>query len=475
MKLIAACWDTVRGRRLCNFPMLAIWADPGDRERALQLLSERGHLLNYEVQLRRKDGSFFPALVNITLSKNESQDQQVVEGTVLDITEIRQLQQQLLHAQKMEGIGRLAGGVAHDFNNLLMIIHSYSELLLNTAMGERQRGYIEQILQASRRATDLTGQLLAFSRKQATMPKVLDLNSVVRDVAKMLPRLLGEDIRVEAALASGLDPCQADPTHLQQIIMNLAVNARDAMPHGGQLTIETANAQLGAGYAANHASVVPGPYVMLAVSDTGTGIDPAIQAHIFEPFFTTKEAGKGTGLGLSTVYGTVKQNGGYLFLYSELGRGSTFKVYLPSVRVKTDVTANKTALPNPAYPMPTRASGTILLVEDEMALRHAISEMLEVQGFLVLAASHGQDAIRTATQFAGDIHLLLTDMVMPGMNGVDLAGRVAALRPDIRILFMSGYPEHSMPQKPIGKVAGHYLQKPFSPQALWTKVGEILQ
>jgi PAS domain S-box-containing protein len=387
-----------------------------------------------------------------------------------DITEQRALEQQLRQSQKMEAVGRLAGGIAHDFNNLLMVISGYCEFLLQKLGPDPSlRGFAQEIANAADRATALTRQLLAFSRKQVLTPKVLDLNSVVSEHLKMLPRLIGEDIELAALPAEGLGKVKADPGQIEQVVMNLVVNARDAMPGGGKLTIETGNVTLDEAYSRRHPGVTAGDYVMLAISDSGMGMDAETQSHIFEPFFTTKGQ-KGTGLGLSMVYGIVKQSGGYIWVYSEVGHGTTFKVYLPRVADAQE----RPALP-PAPAQLTPGHETILLVEDEPQLRDLTRQFLERQGYKVLVAENGAVAIEAAQRHSGSLDLLLTDIIMPVMNGRELAQRMAALRPKTRILFMSGYTENAVWRNGMIENSTNFLQKPFTLDALTRKVREVLE
>jgi PAS domain S-box-containing protein len=391
-------------------------------------------------------------------------------GTVEDITERRQLEVQLRQAQKMEAVGRLAGGIAHDFNNLLTVILGNGGLLLAGPGkdGPAQRK-IEEIVKAGERAAGLTRQLLAFSRKQVLQPKVLNLNSVVGEMEKMLRPLIGEDIQLTTFLEKEPGQAKADPGQIEQVILNLAVNARDAMPNGGKLTLETANVDLSEAYAAEHPGAHAGRYVMLAVSDTGAGMDAQTQSHIFEPFFTTKGPGRGTGLGLATVYGVVKQSDGYISVYSELGHGTTFKVYLPRV----DEEEESAPAPASAASMP-RGGETILLVEDEDGVRGLARAILEDLGYGVLEAPSPDAALRLIDRHSGPLHLVLTDVVMPGMNGRELVSRVACIRPDARVLYMSGYTDDAIVHHGVLKPGTAFLNKPFSPRDLARKVREVL-
>jgi PAS domain S-box-containing protein len=389
-----------------------------------------------------------------------------------DVTERRALEQQLRQSQKMEAIGRLAGGIAHDFNNLLMVISGYSEFLLDRLGPEPSlRGPAQEVASAAVRATSLTRQLLAFSRKQMLAPKILDLNAVVTENLKMLTRMIGEDIDLVMVPAAGLGAVRADAGQIEQVIMNLAVNARDAMPSGGKLTIETANVSLDEDYARFHAPLSPGDYVMLAISDTGAGMDSETQSRIFEPFFTTKGP-KGTGLGLSTVYGIIKQSGGYIWVYSESGKGTTFKIYLPRIAETVERPAQ---IVTPAESVAAEpGTETILLVEDETNLRYLARQFLEKQGYRVIEAADGAVAMQIAVAHEGVIHLLLTDVIMPGMNGRELAQRISEIRPNVKVLYMSGYTENVIGRDGTLDAGVRLLQKPFTLRDLKSKVRETL-
>ena len=391
-------------------------------------------------------------------------------GVATEITERKQLEQQLLQAQKMEAVGQLAGGVAHDFNNILTAIVGYADLLAAEFGPESQQlEDLEEIRKAARRAAALTRQLLSFSRKQVLEPRIVDVNDVVMNLDKMLRSLISENIELKMQLAEDLDAARVDPNQLEQVIMNLAINARDAMPDGGRLTIETANAELDADYAAKHVSVIPGAYVMLAVTDTGCGMSEEIKARIFEPFFTTKPAGRGTGLGLSTVYGIVKQSGGNIWLYSELEKGTTFKVYLPAIdSLPEDI--GKIAPAEPA----ARGAGTVLVVEDDEQLRRLTHRALANEGYVVLEADRGRTALELARRHTGTIDLLLTDIVMPDTNGRKLAETLRTARPGLRVLFMSGYPDGAIVNHGMLGPADAYLSKPFTTEAIARKVREVL-
>jgi PAS domain S-box-containing protein len=423
-----------------------------------------------ELVNKSKDGR----LVNIESSVSPILDEQGdIAGFLAiqrDITERRQLELQLAQSQKMEAVGRLAGGVAHDFNNLLTVISGYAELLLDgTSSGNPTRTSLEEIRKAGERAAALTRQLLAFSRQQVLAPQVLDLNAAIAEMDKMLRRLIGEDIDLVILPGANVGRIKADPGQIEQVIMNMAVNARDAMPEGGKLTIEAANVDLDGSYAQRDTEAAPGRYVMLAVTDNGSGMDQETQARIFEPFFTTKAQGKGTGLGLATVYGIVKQSGGFIWVYSELGQGTTFKIYLP--RVEEIAAAVE---PVRARPAPHRGSETILVVEDEEALRSLIRTVLEANGYTVLAASGGIEALGICKIQSCAIHLVLTDVVMPQMTGRELVKRMASLRPETKVLYMSGYTDNAMVHHGVLDGGTPFLQKPFTPDALARKVREVL-
>jgi two-component system, cell cycle sensor histidine kinase and response regulator CckA len=394
----------------------------------------------------------------------------------LDITEkkrgaatIAKIEEQLRHSQKMEAVGRLAGGVAHDFNNVLSVIMSYSQMLLmDLAPGAPMRGDIEEIAKAAERAAGLTRQLLAFSRQQVMEPKVLDLNELLAGMDKMLKRLLGADIDLVSLQAPKLGRVRADPGNIEQVILNLAVNARDAMPKGGKLTMETANVTLDETYARDHQGAQPGPHVMLAVTDTGSGMDSVTQSRIFEPFFTTKEKGKGTGLGLSMVFGIVKQSGGTVWVYSEVGQGTTFKVYLPRVGGAVETERPATA------PKSLRGRETILLVDDDDQVRVVSRAILQKAGYAVVEARSAAEAIAYAEGHTGTIDLLLTDVVMPQMSGPELAKRLGNARPAMKLLCMSGYTDDSIVRHGVLESHIAYLQKPITPEALALRVRQVL-
>jgi PAS domain S-box-containing protein len=422
---------------------------------------------------KRKDGTTTVVRVSGRSVSNGREGGVVFELFAEDVTERRALEQQLRQAQKMEAVGRLAGGIAHDFNNLLMVISGYTEFLLERLGGAPDlRAPAQEIASAAERASSLTRQLLAFSRKQMLAPKIVSLNDVVTENIKMLTRMIGEDIDLVMVPGTNLWSVRADSGQIEQVVMNLAVNARDAMPSGGKLTIETSNVTLDDSYARVHAPLQPGDYVMVAISDTGAGMDSETQSHIFEPFFTTKGP-KGTGLGLSTVYGIIKQSGGYIWVYSELGRGTTFKIYLPRVASTGQaLTAPvETTIEHRAVEPGTE---TVLLVEDEANLRYLARQYLEKQGYKVIEAADGAVAMQIAVAHEGVIHLLLTDVIMPGMNGRELAQRISEIRPNVKILYMSGYTENVVGHNGMLDAGVRLLQKPFNLRDLKSKVREVL-
>jgi signal transduction histidine kinase/ActR/RegA family two-component response regulator len=400
---------------------------------------------------------------------NEELQRQIAERKRTEEALVRS-EEQLRQAQKLEAVGRLAGGVAHDFNNLLTVILSYSHLLLEEAApGEATRSELQEIQRAGNRAAELTRQLLAFSRQQVLEPRVLDLNRIISGLDKMLRRLIGEDIDLVTHPSSGLGMVQADPGQIEQVIMNLAVNARDAMPGGGKLTIETGNVELGEEYTALRGDLRPGHYAMLAVSDTGCGMSAEVKARIFEPFYTTKEKGKGTGLGLSTVHGIVKQSEGHIEVYSEPGHGTTFKIYLPRVEAAEEMTAV-------AGVTTARLEGTetVLVVEDEMSIRRLIGRSLRARGYRVLEANDGSEAIAHCERRSPRVDLLITDVVMPMMSGPELVQRVTAGCPGLKVLFISGYTDRALIHQGLRHDGSAFLQKPFTPETLARKVRELL-
>ena len=448
------------------------YSNPEDRRAEIQNLKNQKSLMNYEVRLRRKDGSTIWVLENETLIESAGGWPQVVEGTLMEITERKELEEQLRQAQKMEAVGRLAGGVAHDFNNLLTIISGYSQLLMDsTPTDDSLVTCAEEIKKAADRAANLTRQLLAFSRRQVMLPRIMDLNAVVLEMEKMLRRLIGEDIELTTVLAPGLEKVMADSGQIEQVIANLVVNSRDALPRGGKITIETTNVDLDETYARRHASIKPGVYVMLAVTDNGAGMAEDVQRHIFEPFFTTKEQGKGTGLGLATVYGIVKQSGGYIWVYSEVGQGSCFKVYFPAVK-DAPLKASPAA---PAEEPSAAGTETILVVEDEEGVRSFVTGALRSRGYNVLEAQHASEALAVAGRHKGPLHLLLTDVVMPHMSGRELAEYLLQVYSGLRVLYISGYTDDTIVHHGVLAPSTAFLQKPFSGEALARKVRQVLE
>jgi two-component system cell cycle sensor histidine kinase/response regulator CckA len=445
---------------------LNFWERPEDRSKFIEILTNRGSVRDLEVIFLTKTGEQRIGMILAEIIEIDGQT--CVLAIVKDFTDQKGLEKQLRQSQKMEAIGQLSGGIAHDFNNLLSVIIGYSEMIEESLPpNDPLQRKCEQIKKAGQSAASLTRQLLAFSRQQMLEPKILDLNAIVRNVEKMLRRLIGEDIDFSTALEPTLANIKADQGQIEQVIVNLVVNARDAMPQGGRLRIETANVHLDDDYARRHPPQQAGPYVSLTISDTGTGMDAETQAHIFEPFFTTKEVGKGTGLGLSTVYGVVRQSGGHIWVYSELGHGTTFKIYLPLSGQAAHVEISN---PDPAESL--RGTETILLVEDAEPLRELTRGLLIANGYTVLEACHPEQAVEIVRQYNGPIHLLLTDMVMPGMNGRALADKLGFIRPDMRVVFMSGYTgfNHS------GLTNSEFilLPKPFTKDTLLRKLHDVL-
>ncbi len=446
---------------------------PEDLPLALELLGRvvRGELRPAsQFRVRTAKGDYRVGEFSATPQLHEARLVGIL-GIGRDVTERVQLEQQLRQAQKMEAVGRLAGGIAHDFNNILTAITGYADLLLeDLGATDPRRQDADEIHKAADRAAGLTRQLLAFSRQQVLQPTVLEVNKLVSDLEKMLRRLLGEDVELGTRLAPTTGRVKADAGQLEQVIMNLAVNARDAMPNGGKLTLETGNVDLDEAYAADHYPARAGPFVMLAVSDTGIGMSEETQAHMFEPFFTTKEKGKGTGLGLATVYGIIKQSGGFIWVYSEVGHGTTFKLYLPRV----EELAERASQPAQAPARAARGTETVLVVEDEAPVRSVARQVLERHGYTVLEAPSAEAALDIVARYSGTIHLLLTDVVMPGLNGRELANRLAGLRPDAKVIFMSGYTDDAVTRHGVLEPGSAYVQKPFTPDAIARKVREVL-
>ena len=453
------------GTRLADLHTVS---DPANREQIRTFIRSGYRISDSETREHDRDGRSRVFLNNV-IGFLEDGHLVRVWGTQRDVTDQRHLEEQFRQSQKMEAVGQLAGGIAHDFNNLLTAILGNTQLLLrDLPAGDVKRGDVEEIRKASERAASLTRQLLAYSRRQMLQPVVLDLNVVVAEMDKMLRRLIGEHIALATVLAPDLGRVRADPNQIEQVIVNLAVNARDAMTEGGKLTIETANIDLDEPFAQTHLGSLPGPYAMLAVTDSGTGMDGTVRAHLFEPFFTTKEVGKGTGLGLATVYGIVKQSDGYISVYSEPGHGSSFKIYLPRITAPAGPAggAQKTGA--------ERGTETVLVVEDEPAVLTLSRRALEAHGYVVLAASDAAAAMRIVERHGGTIHLLVTDVVMPGLSGRELADRLTSRRPGIRVLYMSGYPGDAVVHHGALPLGSAFLQKPFSADGLARKVRDVL-
>ena len=444
-----------------------MWEDIGVLSLIAAEVQEKGRVRDRDLLLRTKQGETRLAMASFELI--DLGGRPCLLTLVHDVSERRQLENQLRQSQKMEAVGRLAGGVAHDFNNLLAVITGYCDLLLRKLQPESpERSEVEEIRNAADGASSLTRQLLAFSRRQVVELRVLDLNLVVERLEKMLRRITGEDVELVTRFAPDLPSIRADAGQLEQVLMNLVVNSRDAMPTGGRLLIETAAVDLGDDYVREHHGAVPGHYVMLAVTDTGCGMDEQTRAHIFEPFFTTKGVGEGTGLGLATVYGIVKQSNGFIWVYSEVGKGTTFKIYLPQVDEAAE--APSATVSDPAS---LQGSEAILVVEDSPQLRTLIREVLELHGYQVLDAPNGQEALAVAARPGTHVDLLLTDVIMPGMNGRELADQLSARQPGLKVVFASGYTADALTRYGVEQGSG-YLQKPFSPKVLATKVREIL-
>jgi two-component system cell cycle sensor histidine kinase/response regulator CckA len=451
-------------------PLTVLLDPPGEQDRLLACIRQGEPLAARETSCRLADGQ--QRTFQVSLAPARDREGRVLGAAVLvrDWSQTRQLEEQFRQAQKMEVIGRLAGGIAHDFNNLLTVINGYSTVLLAT-LPEHGKPWemVHEISRAGERAAALTRQLLVYCRKQVVQPTILDLRELIGNVQRMLQRLIGED--VELVIVPGSGPClvKADAAQLEQVLMNLAVNARDAMPKGGKLTIAADPLYLNSGYTAKYAEVRPVPYIQLSVSDTGVGMDPATRARIFEPFFTTKEPGKGTGLGLATVYSIVKQSGGHIEVFSEMGKGTRFTIYLPQV-------PGQDHAPQPAAVRPELPDGreTLLLVEDEDGVRSLARYILQRAGYTVLEAANGEEALRVAAHSPWPIDLLVTDVVMPRMGGCDLAGMLQPKHPGMRVLFMSGYTDDAIVRQGILAQDMPFLHKPFTMNALAHKIREVL-
>ena len=452
------------GLHVANF-----YQQPADHEGVARSLAQSERLAPLECEWKRRDGG--PITVRLYGRRGQQPSgAEYFEIFVEDVSESRRLQQQLLEAQKLESLGRLAGGVAHDFNNILGVIIGFSERL-----EEKERPFPEvrscgaEIRKASQNAAGLTRQLLAFSRQQVLAPKALDLNAVIADMEEMLHRILGEDIELTTVSDPELPHVQADESQLQQVLLNLVANARDAMPHGGTVKVDTAHLEVSEDYARQNPPLEPGVYAVLMVTDNGIGMDAETKTHIFEPFFSTKARDRNTGLGLATVSGIVRQSGGHIRVRSELGAGSTFEIYLPQAATAA-AAADATAAASPA-----RGRETILLVEDAETLRMLSRDMLKEHGYRILEAVNADDAVRLAHTYGGNIDLLLTDIIMPGANGVSLADYLVSLRPRMRVLFISGYTDGALARRGIGDATRNLLQKPFTQRALAEKVREVLE
>ncbi len=451
-------------------PKKDVFADPAEYTRLVDEFRRTGRMDGFEVGWKRKDGVAITVRISGRAVAGGDEPADVLEAIAEDITERRVLEDQFRQAQKMEAVGRLAGGIAHDFNNLLMVISGYTEVLLDQlTLGNPLHSKAEAIQQASDRATTLTRQLLAFSRKQLLELKVIDVNAIVADMERLLRPLIGEHIELTTSLAPSVGCTRADAGQLEQVIMNLVVNAKDAMPNGGKISIRTASVTLDDSYRPENIFIKNGPYVMIAVSDNGEGMDRETQARIFEPFFTTKEKGKGTGLGLSTVYGIIKQSGGYVFVQSEPARGTVFTIYFPRVDEPSEAVG--------ATPVSLAAAGgteTVLLVEDEDSVRQLVRETLESRGYRVLEAANGDAALALAANHPDPIHLVITDVVMPGLNGHELVQQLQPARPGLKVLYLSGYAQDAFPSTAAVNSQKTFLQKPFTLQSLSRKVREIL-
>jgi two-component system cell cycle sensor histidine kinase/response regulator CckA len=451
-------------------PLTRLYRTPDERSEFLDQLRKEKKLENIELELRRMDGKPVYVIQNVSGFFDKDNNLIQIKGYLYDITSHKKMEEQFWQAQKMEAVGRLAGGVAHDFNNMLSVISGYSELLTRKLPEDSpMRREVSMIKQASEKAEALTRHLLAFSRRQIMRPINLNLNDLIDELQMMLERLIGEDIRLIMKTGNNIGNVKADPGQIEQALMNMAVNARDAMPDGGTLTIETANVDLTEGVVHKRVTMQPGAYVLLTVSDTGIGMNQETQANIFEPFFTTKEKGKGTGLGLSTVYGVVKQSGGYIWVYSEPGHGTTFKIYLPRVAEQAD------QLPV-AEQAPEKLDGTetVLLVEDDEGVRGVCEAILTEHGYKVIAAQNGEEALKVFNRNRGAIDLLVTDVVMPGISGPELAGQTKPFRNNMRVLYVSGYAEDAIVHHGKLDPGISFLQKPFSPNDLLLKVREVL-
>jgi two-component system, cell cycle sensor histidine kinase and response regulator CckA len=451
-------------------PQKDVFVDPAEYNRLVDEFRRTGRMDGFEVRWKRKDGATITVRISGRAVAGGDEPSDVLEAIAEDITERRVLEDQFRQSQKMEAVGRLAGGIAHDFNNLLMVISGYTEVLLDQlTLAHTLYAKAEAIQQASDRATTLTRQLLAFSRKQLLELKVVEVNAIVEDMERLLRPLIGEHIELTTSLAPNIGCTRADAGQLEQVIMNLVVNAKDAMPNGGKICIRTASVTLDDSYRPENTFIKSGPYVMISVSDNGEGMDRETQARIFEPFFTTKEKGKGTGLGLSTVYGIIKQSGGYIFVQSEPARGTVFTIYFPRIDEPSEALG--------AAPVSIAAAGgseTVLLVEDEDSVRQLVRETLQSRGYRVLEAANGDAALALAAQHSDTIHLVITDVVMPGLSGHELVQKLLPARPGMKVLYLSGYAQDAFSATDATEAQKTFLQKPFTLQSLSRKVREIL-
>jgi PAS domain S-box-containing protein len=450
-------------------PRSQIYADPKDRDNLIDVLRRTGKVKGWETTLKRRNGTLMPVRLTGLLTPAADGKPELFSTYVEDITQQSTLERQVRQVQKLEAVGRLAGGMAHDFNNILVVIKLCTEMMLGQITPDSPFGKpLLQVSNAADRAAALTKQMLAFSRQQMMQPRIINLNSVVSDTAHMLRRVIGEDIELVTDLAPDVENSKLDPDQVTQVVMNLAVNARDAMPEGGTLHIETSSRTLDEAYAREHPPVQPGKYVMMSVSDTGSGIDRSILPRIFDPFFTTKEVGKGTGLGLSIVYGIVKQSGGYIWVYSEPGHGTTFKIYFPATTAALDRPVLRSE-------SESRPSGQlVLIVEDEASIRNNVRDCLEQLGYRVLLAASGDAALKICDDLEGKLDLVITDLVMSGKSGHELANNLAECYPGVRVLFMSGYTEDSAARRDVLLKGTPFLQKPFSVAELANAVRSAL-
>ena len=453
-----------------NYNIQDLYHSSKDRNKLLTELRKKKRLKNYEMQLQKVDGSPLFVTANV-IGRFDEQDNLIeIKGYLFDVTQHKKTEEQFWLAQKMEAIGRLAGGVAHDFNNLLSVINGYSDLAMHRlSQNHMLQKDLSMIFQAGKKAEALTRQLLAFSRRQVMQPRIIDLNILIDDLEKMLKRLIEEDIQLITQKDPDLGAVKADPTQIEQVLLNLAVNSRDAMPQGGKLIIETSNVLLSSDLVHERVTMAAGPYVLIVVTDTGVGMDEQTMANIFEPFFTTKEKGKGTGLGLSTVYGIIKQSGGYIWVYSEPGKGTTFKIYLPQVIEEVeDIVIQRSP------PETLKGKETILLVEDDQGVRDVSEMILREFGYQVLKAENGEEALQVIEKNGKEIQLMITDLVMPGMSGKELTDRLSGLENGFKVLYLSGYTDEAIVHHGILDKGINFLAKPFGTEELLRKVREIL-